>query len=61
MKKRLTEVIPLEVGSRYQSHAVNADESLIAISTEAGDVAVWSLEDGLRVGGTMKLIMKSME
>ena len=53
-KNRLKTVIPLDLGQMYQSHGVNKEESLIAVATEDGDVTIWDVDNGEKVGDALK-------
>ena len=51
---RLDSEIILDSGQIYQSHGVNKEESLIAVATEDGDVTIWNIDNGEKVGDALK-------
>ncbi|SVD89357.1 uncharacterized protein METZ01_LOCUS442211, partial [marine metagenome] len=53
-KDRLESETILDSGQSYQSHAVNKEETLIAVATEDGNVIIWDINKGEKVGEALK-------
>ena len=53
-KDRLADVIRLDLGQTYQSYGVNKEETLIALATEDGKVAIWDIDKGMTIGGVLR-------
>ena len=53
-KDMLESKIILDSGQIYQSHAVNKEETLIAVATEDGNVIIWDINKGEKVGEALK-------
>jgi len=53
-KDRLASITILDSGQMYQSHTVNKEETLIAVATEDGNVIIWDINKGEKVGEALK-------
>ena len=53
VKGKASKIINFDLGQRYSSHGVNNNESLLAVANEAGEVALFDLNNGARIGGVL--------